>query len=292
MYRFLLKPLWILSHLFIIGVVVLMVNLGFWQLQRLDERKAFNAEMRSAIAQPAQPIGSLVPAGVDATRDEVESVKYRSASASGTYRVDQQVLVTNRTQNGAPGYWVLTPLALGDGTALVVNRGWIPYAYTADGSWSDFAPPSGRVSITGSIEQPQVRATGGVVSSPADRADGTLRTLARVDVARLDQQVDELLLPLYVNLQTQNPAQSEVLALPAVVPPPDLSDEGPHLSYAMQWFMFSAMTLVVYALLLRRIGRKRHQIEESAEVGHESDGAVAVAVASEATGAGDPLASP
>ena len=220
MYRFLLKPLWILSHLFIIGVVVLMVNLGFWQLQRLDERKAFNAAMSAAIAQPAQPIGTLVPAGVNATHDEVESVKYRSVSASGVYLVDQQVLVTNRTQNGAPGYWVLTPLDLGDGTALVINRGWIPYSYTADGSWSDFAPPVGPVSVIGTIEQPQVRASGGVVNSPADAAEGTLRTLARVDVARLGRQVDERLFPLYVNLQTQTPPQPEELVLPAVVPPP------------------------------------------------------------------------
>ena len=266
MYRFLLRPLWILSHLFVIGVVVLMVNLGFWQLRRLDERKAFNAEMRAAIDQPAQPISTLLPDGVASTHDQVESVKYRSVSAVGTYLVDQQVLVTNRTQNSAPGYWVLTPLDLGDGTALVVNRGWIPYSYTADGSWSDFAPPAGRVSVTGSIEQPQVRATGGVVSGPADAAEGTLRTLARVDVARLGQQVDEKLLPLYVDLQTQTPPQPEALAIPAPVPPPDLSDEGPHLSYALQWFTFSAMTLVVYPLLLRRIGRRRHQIEESGEL--------------------------
>ena len=269
MYRFLLKPLWILSHLFVIGVVVLMVNLGFWQLHRLDERKAFNAEMRAAIDQPAQPIASLLPAGVDATHDEVESVKYRSVSASGNYLVDQQVLVTNRTQNSAPGYWVLTPLDLGDGTALVVNRGWIPYSYTADGSWADFAPPTGRVSITGSIEQPQVRVTGGVISGPADAAEGELRTLARVDVARLDQQVDEKLLPLFVNLQTQTPPQPEALAIPAPVPPPDLSDEGPHLSYAMQWFIFSAMTLVVYPLLLRRVARRRHEIKEPTREGEQ-----------------------
>jgi surfeit locus 1 family protein len=283
-YRFLLKPLWILSHLFVLGVVVLMVNLGFWQLHRLDERKSFNAEMRAAIDQPAQPIGVLLPAGVDATHDEVESVKYRSVSASGTYLADQQVLVTNRTQNSAPGYWVLTPLDLGNGTALVVNRGWIPYSYTADGSWSDFAPPSGRVSIIGSIEQPQVRATGGVISGPADAAEGRLRTLARVDVARLAQQVDQQLLPLFVNLQTQTPPQPEALAIPAPVPPPDISDEGPHLSYAMQWFIFSAMTLVVYVLLVRRLARRRHEIDESVREDPLTGSPAVAAVSAEAAG--------
>jgi surfeit locus 1 family protein len=270
-YRFLLKPRWILSHLFVLSMVVLMVSLGFWQLRRLDERQTFNAALKSAAAQPAEPISTLLPTGVDATRDQVETVKYRSASATGRYLADQQVLVTNRTQNSAPGYWVLTPLDLGDGTALVVNRGWIPYGYTADGSWADFAPPTGQVSITGAIEQPQVRSSG-IVGGPQDRAEGTLKTFARADVARLAQQVDEKLLPLYVNLQTQAPAQPDSPGLPAVLPPADFSDEGPHFSYAMQWFMFSAMTLIVYPLLLRRLARRRHQVEESA--GHDDSGAL------------------
>ena len=203
-----------------------------------------------------------MPSGAGATREEVESVKYRTVAASGRYLVDQQVLVTNRTRDSAPGYWVLTPLDLGDGTALVINRGWIPYGFTEDGSWEDFAPPSGPVSIIGSIEQPQVRSTG-IVGGPQDPAVGTLRTLARVDVARLDQQVDERLLPLYVNLQTQSPSQPESPGLPATLQPPDVSDEGPHLSYAVQWFTFSAMTLIVYPLLVRRVARRRHQIVES-----------------------------
>jgi surfeit locus 1 family protein len=267
-YRFLLKPRWILSHLFVLGMVVLMITLGFWQLRRLDERKTFNASLKAASKQPAEPIGTLLLAGAGSTHEQVESVRYRSASATGRYLVDQQVLVTNRTQNSAPGYWVLTPLDLGDGTALVVNRGWIPYGYTADGSWADFAPPTGQVSITGAIEQPQVRSNG-VVGGPQDPPEGTLRTLARADVARLAQQVDEKLLPLYVNLQVQSPAQPDSPGLPAVLPPPDFSDEGPHFSYAMQWFMFSAMTLIVYPLLLRRLARRRHQVEESDQAGDQ-----------------------
>lgn len=261
MYRFLLRPLWILSHLFVIGVVVLMVNLGFWQLRRLDERTSANAEVTAAMALPAQPIAALVPAGPAATHDDVESVKYRAATVTGTYLVDQQVLVTNRTQNGAPGYWVITPLQVADGVAVAINRGWIPYSYTADGSWSDFAPPAGTVTVTGAIEQTQVRSTDGIVNGPEDAPDGTLRTLARVDVARLDQQVGERLYPLYLNLVSQTPPQPESPGIPAAVPPPDLS-EGPHLSYALQWFTFSAMTLIVYPLLLRRVARRRHQVDE------------------------------
>ena len=48
MYRFLLRPLWILSHLFVLACVVAFVSLGLWQLRRLDERKAYNAQVRAA----------------------------------------------------------------------------------------------------------------------------------------------------------------------------------------------------------------------------------------------------
>ena len=82
-------------------------------------------------------------------------------------------------------------------------------------------------------------------------------------MARLQQQVDEPLVPLYVNLETQSPAQSAAAGptgtpLPVPIPRPEL-DEGPHLSYALQWFSFALLTVIVYPLLLRRVARRRLQ---------------------------------
>jgi surfeit locus 1 family protein len=266
-YRFLLRPLWILSHIFVIGTVILMINLGFWQLGRLDERKASNATIVEAEKPAAVPIAELLPDGVDTSAAAVDEASYRSAIVTGVYRVDQQVLIPNRTYNGGAGFWVITPIVQADGTAVVINRGWIPYSFTADGPSDEFAPPTGAVSVSGMIRPPQVREESGIVAGPKDPTEGTLRSLARVDVERLGQQVDEELWPLYVNLQQQQPEQ--IGQLPVPVPRPELS-EGSHLGYAGQWFIFSTLTIIVYPLLLRRVARRRQREEVDSGVSDAS----------------------
>jgi surfeit locus 1 family protein len=268
-YRFLLKPRWILSHLFVLVCVVAMVWAGFWQLSRLSERRAANAEVLSAQNEPIAPLDELLPDGPATTPEDVAAVQYRSVTVTGTYRTDDQVLIRNRSYEGAPGYWVLTPLVLADGSAVGVNRGWVPFAVLPEGPWDRFAPPTGTVTVTGLLREPQVRATGGIVSSPEDAAEGRLRTLSRVDIGRLQQQVSTPLYPVYVDLRTQQPAQPE--GTPTPVPPPELS-EGPHLGYAGQWFIFATLTVVVYGLLLRRVARNKAaeaRRSEDVEVGDE-----------------------
>ena len=267
MYRFLLRPLWILSHIFVIGSVVLMINLGFWQLGRLDERKASNATIVEAEKSPAVPIAELLPDGVDSSSGAVDAATYRSVLVTGTYRADQQVLIPNRTYNGGAGFWVITPIMQSDGTSVAINRGWIPYSFTADGPWDEFAPPTGTVSVNGMVRPSQAREESGIVSGPKDPTEGTLRSLARVDIDRLGQQIDEKLWPLYLNLQQQQPEQPGQLPVP--VPRPELS-EGPHLGYAGQWFIFSTLTIIVYPLLLRRVARRRQR--EGDDKGDDSGG--------------------
>ncbi len=85
----------------------------------------------------------------------------------------------------------------------------------------------------------------GLIGGPKDADVGRLSTLSRVDIGRLQQQVDEPLYPMSVDLTSQDPAQ--VGLLPVAVPPPVL-DEGPHLNYAGQWFIFATLTVIVYPL--------------------------------------------
>jgi surfeit locus 1 family protein len=186
--------------------------------------------------------------------DDVEGQVYRHVSVTGRWRPDEQVLIRNRTYDSAPGFEVVTPLTLGDGTAVAVNRGWIPMsAATADAG--SYAPPVGPVTVTGVVARTQERESLG----GTDPAEGRLHDLARVDVARLGRQVDERLYPAYVVLRSQEPAGGR---LPLPVQPAAL-DDGPHLNYAGQWFIFATLTVVVYPLLLRRTARHR----ATAEVG-------------------------
>ncbi len=239
-----------------------MINLGLWQLNRLDERKAANAVVTNAMKQQPQPLATVLPEGTATTTEQLQAADYQPVYVTGTYRADEQVLVTNRTNNGAPGYWVVTPLVLADGTAVAINRGWVPYSYLEEGPWDDFAPPPGTVTVQGLVRQSQVRETNGLVSSPKDSDVGTLRVLARLDVGRLAQQTSERMIPGYISLRVQDPAQND---LPVPVPLPELS-QGPHLGYALQWFAFSLLTIIVYPLLLRRYAKRKQMDGDDAEI--------------------------
>lgn len=237
-YRFALRPWWIVSHIFILLVVIAFINLGLWQYRRLQERRASNADIAAQEALPAAPIGEVAPA------------PYRNVIATGTYVVDEQVLIRNVSANSAPGYWVVTPLRLADGSAVAVNRGWIPIGLGDGTDTGPYRPPDGAVTVTGRLMQTQQREGLAI----ADPPDGKLATLSRVDVPRLQQQVSERLNPMYVDLVTQQPAQPQSLPVPNPAP---VLDDGPHLNYMGQWFIFATLTVIVYPLLIRRRARDK-----------------------------------
>ena len=253
-YRFALRPKWIVSHVFVAALVVAMIWAGFWQLSRLQEKRDRNDKVTARSAEAVVDIESLTTPGA---YDEGGAVEFRRARATGRYLADQEVLVRSRSRDGAPGSWILTPLALGDGTAVTVNRGWIPNSGQLAGVPDQYRAPSGPVEVVGLVRPTETRGSFG----PRDPATGTLTNLARADLARLDRQVPQDLLPVYLQLQTQRPAQTE--RFPEPVPTPTL-DEGPHLSYAIQWFIFTTVALIGYPLILRRRAREVEREEADA----------------------------
>lgn len=260
MSRSLLTPRWILSHVLVGVLVVVMIIMGLWQLDRRSSRIDRNAEVTDRIQEPVEPIGAL--AAVDDPFSVGEGLRYRLATATGTFQAEDEVLVRNRTFNGEPGYWAITPLLLGDGTAVAVNRGWVPRSPGPDEPRPDSAPPTGTVTITGMVLE-TVTAEG---IQRDDPDTGVLASLARVDLARLAQQVDYRLLPVQLQMETQSPAS--IGTLPVVLERPDL-DEGPHLSYAVQWLVFTTIAIVGYPLVLRRVaassgqsGRRHRDVPE------------------------------
>lgn len=246
-YRFALRPRWILSHVFVLALVAAMVSAGFWQLSRLQEKRDRNDRVtaRTAVA-PVDVAGLAEPGAFDTVRD----LEFRRVTASGRYLPAEEVLVRSRSLEGAPGSWVLTPLLLDDGTAVVVNRGWIPNPGELHEVPAASAAPTGPVEVAGLVRLAETRGRFG----PQDPPEGRLTDLARADVARLDRQVDADLLPFWVQLLDQTPAP-EASGQPQPVPAPAL-DEGPHLSYAVQWFIFTTVAVVGYPLILRRRARE------------------------------------
>jgi surfeit locus 1 family protein len=252
-YRFALRPRWILSHLLVLLLVIVMINLGFWQLRRLHERRTYNASVRANESQAPQPVDDVLHAGdpVSVGHD----LNFRRVTATGTYDTSNEIIVRARSLDETPGVWALTPLRLADGTGVVVLRGFLPSQGTLERVPADAEPPSDQVSVTGLVQETQTRGAFG----PTDPAGGHLATMARADVARIAKQLPYPILPAYVQLQTQQPAQPG--PQPKVLPEPVL-DEGPHLSYAIQWFIFTTIAIVGYPLILRRKARDKDQQDD------------------------------
>jgi cytochrome oxidase assembly protein ShyY1 len=146
---------------------------------------------------------------------------------------------------------VLTPLRRDDGSIVVVNRGWIPNSGALEAVPASYAPAAGEVEVAGLVEATQERGRSG----PTDPAEGRLTNLARVDIERFARQLDGPVVPAWIQLQQERPAPAGG-DVPVPVDPPEL-DEGPHFSYAVQWFIFSTIAIVGYPLILRRNAREQ-----------------------------------
>jgi surfeit locus 1 family protein len=260
---FWLRPRWVVGHVLVLVLVVTAVNLGFWQLRRLDERRAFNAEVAGRAEAAPAPIGELVEAG-EGTEVGAE-VRYRRATAEGEYDPEGQVLIRSRTLNERPGYWLVTPLVLDDGSALAVNRGFVPFTAEPAVAFAAAPPPVGRVAVRGLVLASEERQGIG----PTDVAEGRLEALVRVDVERLDQQYEPDLLPVYLQLEAQDPPADE--QLPVLLPSPE-QGEGNHLSYAGQWFLFAAVGAIGWPVLLRKTAQDERRRREAAGGGGDGGG--------------------
>jgi cytochrome oxidase assembly protein ShyY1 len=252
-YRFARRPAWIVSHMLVLVATVVMILLGFWQLDRLDQRQRENDRVVSRSEQPVQAFTELVAGAVVGETDELD---WRVAEASGTYVADGQVLVVNRSLDGAAGAWVLTPLRTGDGVNVIVNRGWVPFAVQSSDDRSLIDPPSGEVTVIGLVQSTQPR--GRIGAGNPDDPD----LLARVDLASYTERLGLEVAPAYLQLEQQSPPAPD---LPRPLPRPELGN-GPHLSYAGQWFIFASIAAIGYLLVLRKVARSQTRTDADVEL--------------------------
>jgi surfeit locus 1 family protein len=233
----------IAAALVVLVVAAVCVRLGFWQLDRLEQRRTRNAAAAEALALP--PL-ELRGAELAAISREPERYVGRRARVVGIYDPAGETVLRGRSHAGRPGVHVVTPLLVeGSDTVVLVNRGWVP---SPDGATVDLQPlrEPGVHDIVGLL---QLVPHAGAESAPTEsEVSGARRTTyRRLDLATLEAQLPYPLLPLYV-VQLPDASLPE---LPVRVPAPTL-DEGSHLSYAVQWFSFAAIAVIGFLVAVWR----------------------------------------
>lgn len=251
----LLSMRWILTTLVVLAVAALFIRLGFWQLDRLSQRRAHNALVRAQAAMPALNLNQSLPL------DEPEDLQYRSVIVTGEYLPGDEVLLANRKWDNQLGAHLLTPLKIdGSPYAILVDRGWVPLEEAALPERLQFAEP-GKVTVQGRLQltQQQPALMGGSTVNAAQ--SGRRDAWNFIDIGSIDAQSQSDLLPVYLVAAPQGDTQ----ALP-VRSLPDLElSEGSHLGYAAQWFAFAAIALIGYPFFVRRQLQSRGGADQKTE---------------------------
>jgi surfeit locus 1 family protein len=203
-----------------LAVAIVCLRLGVWQLHRLAQRRATNAVVAARLALPPIDLrGQGIPA---------DSAHERRIVVRGVYDFARERVWPGRSFDGTPGVALVTPLRLTDGSAVLVDRGWVP------------SPDAYHLDQTLYREPDTATVQGLGVIPPRGRGD--------VDPSRLRDSLPYPLLPFVVQQTGASPLRQ---GLPRRWEPPAL-DNGPHLSYAIQWFSFAVIIVVGTTALLRK----------------------------------------
>lgn len=227
-WSFLLSRRWAGYLALTIVFALVSSGLGVWQFARRAEALVEIAKIDANYDAKPVALADALPS-LDAFD---ESQKWLPVTATGTYLVEDELLVRNRPLNINPGFEVLTPLRLDDGSIFVVNRGWLPTGQNQDAPDVVPEPPSGRVTVVARLKSGEPTLAGRTASG---------NEIATINLDDVAQRVDA---PTYTGayglLDSEDPPAAE---RPTTVVRP-IRDEGPHLSYALQWFVFALLAFI------------------------------------------------
>ena len=246
--RFLLSRRWFLFAIAVGLAAWGATLLGQWQFHRLDDRRHDNDVLARNLGAAPVPIEKVMTPDRATTHDD----EWKRVTATGTYDDEHTVVLKYQTRDSASGVDVVTPLVLADGTAVLVDRGWLATPARGGDRPETPAPPDGEVTVTGFV---RANATGDAT------AVHDLSTRALSSEA-LKHHVPHELRIGFVDLDKQAPAAETELE--AVVLP-DPEGEGPHFFYGLQWWFFGALAIFGFFYLMYDEWRRRKQDSEAAE---------------------------
>jgi cytochrome oxidase assembly protein ShyY1 len=229
---------WLIALSFAILFAVACVLLGQWQWHRHEDKAAKAQRVNSHYLASPVPL-SRVLAGPRAGLPRAE--EWTLVTATGRYAGQSLMLVRNRPNHGVFGYEVVVPLALGDGASLLVDRGWIPNGRSAADPSPVPATPAGDINVTGWLR----------VGEPSFGRQMPTGQLASINIPEARAQTGASLYGAYLIARDEAGTPGQQIVRPLALEQPD-TGEGPHLAYALQWWLASPVGFVLVFFGVRR----------------------------------------
>jgi cytochrome oxidase assembly protein ShyY1 len=249
-YRFLLTPRWLAGAALAVAAAVVMVFLGNWQLHRYHERTAINDRIDAADSVRAIPMTSILTRPSATSRAGAapgKNLAWTKITVSGRYDPAHEIQARARTVNGDVGFEIVTPLLLDDGTAVLIDRGWIPAPPGGAVAAPTVPPaPAGQVTVVGQVHLSESRPT------PVEHRDGRLDT-RRISVPRLARSLPYPVYGAYVLLTGQTPAADAAFT----EVPIDHEDSWQNAGYTIQWWLFAGMALFAFGWQARKEAQEK-----------------------------------
>ena len=211
-----------------------LVSLGFWQLDRADQKRIIDKGVIEAIAKPTLKLNIF-----DTSKLSTEI--YRTVSIKGKYDTENQFLLDNRTHLGKPGYHVLTPFHFDNSNGkqtVLINRGWITYKGTRDNIPS-IKLGSNKREILGTLKE----IGDSIVLNDAVETRSNPKLIQSIQLSQLMQDLDYKLLPAIIELNKED-KDGFVREWQ-----PYYGSIDKHNAYALQWFSMAAVLLFLFVRL-------------------------------------------
>ncbi len=215
----------------------LFLYLGFWQLQRAEEKRLLQAEYDSRAAGPSIK--------VEPRLQRPAALQFYKVVAKGHYEPDRQILIDNRVHQGQVGYDVITPLRLQDSDVrLLVNRGWIPLGEDRR-QLPTVDAPQDLQEITGVATVPSEKVF--TLAKPEPLDHGWQPVWENMDLARFTAAVPYPVQPVVVLLDPASQAGGFIRDWTRL-------DAGiaVHQGYAFQWFTLAGALIAIYLFMSLR----------------------------------------
>lgn len=226
-------------------IVLAMLRLGVWQLDRADQKHTLYLQQKAKSERASVPFGSL-----DVQNAQLQELRYTNTEVSGRYLSQGTIFIDNQVLNGQVGYQVFSPfLPTGSQTLLLVNRGWVPVGESRETAPS-VDTPSVPLKLLGRLNNPPAQPP--MWDDDYAVAQGAVWAYLPIEQYAAQFQFD--VLPLVLELAPDQTFDAQLRVAWSGV---KQNGAAKHQGYALQWFAMAAAFVVLCLVLLIRSRKER-----------------------------------